>query len=105
VSFRVRDLPGGSAGQGANLLKLRVSVAVDQARKTVGFIATRSVSFEVALFGARVDQRVENKGNYHNPTRQRGIFANTAETQKTQSLADAAGWDRHKTQSLADAAG
>jgi hypothetical protein len=77
-------------------LKLRVSVAVDQARKTVGFIATRSVSFEVALFGARVDQRVENKGNYHNPTRQRGIFANTAETHKTQSLADAAGWDRHK---------
>jgi hypothetical protein len=28
------------------------------------------------------DQRVENTGEYHNPTRQRGIFANTAETQK-----------------------
>ena len=48
----------------------------------VELILTRSVSFEVALFKTGKYQRGENKGNYHNPTRQRGIFANTAEAKK-----------------------
>ena len=34
------------------------------------------------MFKTGVDQRVENTGNYHNPTRQRGILGNTVETQK-----------------------
>ena len=38
--------------------------------------------FEVALLKTGGVQRVENTGSYHNPTRQRGIFSNTAETQK-----------------------
>ena len=38
--------------------------------------------FDVALFKTGEYQRGENKGNYHNPTRQRGIFGNTLETQK-----------------------
>jgi hypothetical protein len=50
--------------------------------KKVPSLTTRSVSFEVALFRTGEDQRCENKGTYHNPTRQRGIFANTAETEK-----------------------
>ena len=37
---------------------------------------------EVAMFKTTGDQRSENAGNYHNPTRQRGIFRNTLETQK-----------------------
>ena len=52
--------------------------------------------FEVALFKAGADQRRENTGDYHNPTRERGIFPNTASNAKTQSLADAAGWDSRK---------
>ena len=32
---------------------------------------------EVALFDNRGDQQSENTGNYHNPTRQRGIYGNT----------------------------
>jgi len=43
---------------------------------------TQSASFEVAPFLTAGDQRAENKGNYHHPTHQRGIFGNTAETQK-----------------------
>ena len=42
------------------------------------------------------DQRRENIGDYHNPTRERGIFSNTASNAKAQSLADAAGWDSRK---------
>ena len=38
----------------------------------------------------------DNKGNYHKPTRQRGIFPDTASNAKTQSSADAAGWDSRK---------
>jgi hypothetical protein len=38
--------------------------------------------FEVALFKTWDYQRGENKGNYHNPTRQRGILGNILETQK-----------------------
>ena len=34
---------------------------------------------------------------YHNPTRQRGIYANTASNAKAQSLAHAAGWDSYRT--------
>ena len=52
--------------------------------------------FEVALFKAGADQRRENTGDYHNPTRERGIFPNTASNAKAQSLADAAGWDSRK---------
>jgi hypothetical protein len=48
--------------------------------------------FEVARFA--VDQAGKNTGDYHNPTRQRGIFPNTASNAKAQSLAHAAGWDR-----------
>jgi hypothetical protein len=33
-----------------------------------------AVLFEVALFKTAGDQRGEDKGNYHNPTRQRGIY-------------------------------
>jgi hypothetical protein len=51
---------------------------------------------EVALFTMAVDQRTENTGDYHNPTRQRGIFPDTASNAKTQSLAHAAGWDGGK---------
>ncbi len=40
--------------------------------------------------------RLQNSMIYHNPTRQRGIYANTAQNAKAQSLADAAGWDRRK---------
>jgi len=36
--------------------------------------------FEVALFKTAGDQRSENKGSYHNPTRQRGIYGNTCKT-------------------------
>ena len=39
---------------------------------------TRSVSFEVVRFRTQEDQGGENTGDYHNPTRQRGIFPNTA---------------------------
>jgi hypothetical protein len=52
--------------------------------------------FEVALFKAGADQRRENTGDYHDPTRERGIFPNTASNAKAQSLADAAGWDSRK---------
>ena len=38
--------------------------------------------FEVSLFMTSGDQRSENKGHHPNPTRQRGVFANTAEPQK-----------------------
>jgi hypothetical protein len=34
--------------------------------------------FEVALFKIGEDQRGENKGDNHNPTRERGIFPNAA---------------------------
>ena len=36
--------------------------------------------FESAMFKTAGDQRGENKGNYHNPTRQRGIHGDTAKT-------------------------
>jgi hypothetical protein len=52
--------------------------------------------FEVAVFKTVADQRRENMGDYHNPTRQRGIFQNTASNAEAQSLADAAGWDSRK---------
>ena len=65
-------------------------------RPRVYLIITRSVSFEVALFKTGVDPRRENSGDYHNPTRERGIFPNTASNAKDQSLADAAGWDSRK---------
>jgi hypothetical protein len=42
------------------------------------------------------DERAGHTGNYHNPTRQRGIFPHTASNAKAQSLADAAGWDSRK---------
>jgi hypothetical protein len=42
------------------------------------------------------DTAFQNSGIYHNPKRQRGILGNAAERQKTQSLADASGWDGHK---------
>ena len=43
-------------------------------------IPTRRVSFELALFETVVDQRGENNGNYHNPTRQRGILGDPCKT-------------------------
>ena len=43
-------------------------------------ITTRHVSFEVALFMTAVDQRGKNTRDYHNPTRQRGIYGNTFKT-------------------------
>ena len=46
--------------------------------KTKRIITTRRVTFEVALFKIMGDQRRENTRDYHNPTRQRGIFPNTA---------------------------
>ena len=52
--------------------------------------------FEVALFKTVGDQRHENTGDNHNPTRQRGIFPHTASNAKAQSLADAAGCDSRK---------
>lgn len=42
-----------------------------------------AATVEVALFKTGGDQWGENKGNYHNPKRQRAIFANTAATQKS----------------------
>ena len=39
-------------------------------------------SFEVASFATAVDRAWKNSGNHHNPTRQRGILANTAEAKK-----------------------
>jgi hypothetical protein len=48
--------------------------------KTQGMIITRRVSFEVALFKTVADQRRENTGNYHNPTRQRGIYGDIGKT-------------------------
>jgi hypothetical protein len=44
----------------------------------VDLILNRGVSFEVARFRTAEDQGGENTGDYHNPTRQRGIFLNTA---------------------------
>jgi hypothetical protein len=38
----------------------------------------RRACFEVALFKIVGDQRRENTGDYHNPTRRRGIFPNKA---------------------------
>jgi hypothetical protein len=52
--------------------------------------------FEVPHFAALACEAFESIGIYHNPKRQQGIFANTAETQKTQSLAHASGWDSRK---------
>jgi hypothetical protein len=43
-------------------------------------ITTRSVSFEVALFKTIADQRAKNTRDYHNPTRQRGIYGDTCKT-------------------------
>jgi hypothetical protein len=51
---------------------------------------------EVAMFETAGDQREKNTGNYHDPTRQRGILGQNCPNAKTQSLADASGWDRHK---------
>jgi hypothetical protein len=74
-------------------------------------MTTRRVSFEVALFKTGEDQRGENTGNYHNPTRQRGISRNTAQKRKStiprsrsglgwrqtrNFKTDASVWDRHK---------
>ena len=56
-------------------------------------IPTCCVSFEVAHFHDLVSEACKSIGNYHNPTRKRGIPGNTRETQ---SLAYAAGCDRHK---------
>ncbi|GEM_PF-2529860 len=36
--------------------------------------------FEVAFFEVPCDKLVEKKRNYHNPTRQRGIFCRAVET-------------------------
>jgi hypothetical protein len=36
--------------------------------------------FEVAIFDNRGDRPGENTGDYHNPTRQRGIYGNTGKT-------------------------
>ena len=38
--------------------------------------------FEVARFAAAVDRAWKNSGDHHNPKRQRGTFANTAEGKK-----------------------
>ena len=40
------------------------------------------MGFEVALFNSAEDQRCENKGNYHNPTSQRGIYGDTGKSLK-----------------------
>jgi hypothetical protein len=94
-------------------LKLRYSRLWEiNCAKTQGIITTRRVSegfsetlqktqklnpsltrFEVARFRIAVDQAGKNTGDYHNPTRQRGISRNTASTAKAQSLAHALGWD------------
>jgi hypothetical protein len=80
------------------VLKLRISdLRLIKLPKTEGFITTRSVSegfwgktvrtqtlnpsltrFEVARFRTAEDQGGENTGDYHNPTRQRGISRNPA---------------------------
>jgi hypothetical protein len=63
----------------AGVLKLRFSgLRKIQGAKTPGIIITRRVSFEVARFRIAVDQAGKNTGEYHNPTRQRGISRNTA---------------------------
>ena len=56
----------------------RFETVVDQRTKNTVIITTRRVSFEVARFRIAVDQAGKKTGDYHNPTRQRGIFPNTA---------------------------
>ena len=53
---------------------------------------TQHVRFEAAHLADEVDHGCEKTVIYPNPTRQRGLWGNA----KTQSLADASGWDRHK---------
>jgi hypothetical protein len=78
-------------------LKLRYSRLWEiYGAKTQEIIITRRVSFEVALIKTVADQRRENMGDHHNPTRQRGIFPNTSRNAEAQSLAHAAGWDSRK---------
>ena len=78
-------------------LKLRVStLCFVKHAKALGIITTRSVSFEVARFHVWVCKASTGTGIYHNPKPQRGIYGNPAENAKSQSLADAAGCDRHK---------
>ncbi len=48
------------------------------------------------IFFVQPESNPETSCLYDNPKRQRGIWGNTAETAKTQSLADASGWDSHK---------
>ena len=50
--------------------------------RVVAFYQCLRKSLTDAFLKASEDQRGEKKGNYHNPTRQRGIFGNTLETQK-----------------------
>ena len=57
----------------------------------VELIRTRCVSSEVAFFRTSGDQRGENQGNYHNPTRQRGICGDTDKKATAQSLTDVSG--------------
>jgi hypothetical protein len=59
----------------------------------------RIAGFEVAHFGPEVLKAVKKSGVYHNPKRQRVIFRNTAESAKSQSLADASGWGGPETRS------
>ena len=54
---------------------------------SVGGLSTYSFNpwptgFEVALFKTVEDQRAKNTGDYHNPTRQRGIYGNTCKTRQ-----------------------
>jgi len=57
---------------------VRFGPGVIKSLKTVGFITTRSVSFEVALFTTGGDPQGENRGIHHNPKCQQGIYGNTA---------------------------
>jgi hypothetical protein len=38
--------------------------------------------FEVAMFKTAGNQWAKNTGDYHNPTRQRGIYGNTCKTRQ-----------------------
>ncbi len=51
-------------------------------RQAVDLIPTRSGSIEVVIFEIPGDALAENKGNYHNPTRQRGIRGHATERPK-----------------------
>ena len=51
---------------------------------------------KVAMFKTARDPRVKNTGDYHNPTRQRGISPDTAFNTKAQSLTYVSGCDERK---------